>query len=140
MTLLEKRGVLIFESSKDMMSLLTGAFTKAGARVMEADCGRDAASIIDGEDPDVVCLDLTRQDSSGWSVLQSIRDSQPYMLARTIALIANPCDRPESELLEDCRTVSVLKPLFAVNLVAQACRALRRPAQSARTWKGAITP
>ncbi len=123
--MLDGQRILVFEPSKDMMSMLAGVLAKAGAVILEAGGKQDAVRIIGSRDPDLICLDLTKHGSDGWGVLQFIRDSQPYMLPKTIALVGDSFDWPQGRLLQDCQIVDILKPLFAVNLLAQACRASR---------------
>lgn len=110
--------------------MLTGVLAKAGALVMRANRQQDAIAVISSRDPELVFLDLARQDSDGWNVLRFIRESQPYMLPKTIAMIGNSCDWFQGQLLQDCQTVDMLQPFFVVNLVAKACRALRNNCES----------
>jgi DNA-binding NtrC family response regulator len=115
---------LVVDSSKDMTSLLANVFSNVGACVTEANRGEDAMVFLNRGDFDVIFLDLTMPESDGWKALQFIRESHPYMLARTIVLTADRHDRQAADSLSDCRIACMFKPFLLVNLVSQASRAV----------------
>jgi CheY-like chemotaxis protein len=65
--------VLVVDDERTLRSVLRTRLKLAGYRVLEADTGEDALSMLDQEKPDVMLLDLRLPVVDGWGVLEELR-------------------------------------------------------------------
>jgi len=65
--------VLVVDDDPSMRRLIRVHLEAAGLEVEEAACGRSAIESIERSPPDLVCLDLTLPDVSGWKVCEFVR-------------------------------------------------------------------
>src|SRR5580765_2505055 len=67
--------VLIVDDNPDSIMVLRTILESKGFKVLSASNGREALSVMDGEIPDAVLLDVMMPDLSGIDVLKRMRGS-----------------------------------------------------------------
>lgn len=67
------RRVLIVDDEPDIRLLIRINLLAAGYEVLEAGNGREAIDILEGEEPDLVLLDLRLPELDGWDVLEHLK-------------------------------------------------------------------
>ncbi len=77
--------MLVIESDPGVRQLVSTSLTQAGYAVLEASRGRDGIQAVHQNRPDLVVLDETLSDLSGWEVLARIRETSdgPVLLLTT---------------------------------------------------------
>ena len=65
--------VLVVDDERTLRTVLRTRLKLAGYRVLEADTGEDALSMLEREKPDVVLLDLRLPVIDGWGVLEHLQ-------------------------------------------------------------------
>lgn len=68
------RRVLIVDDEPDIRLLIRINLLAAGYEVLEAGNGREAIDILEGEEPDLVLLDLRLPELDGWDVLEHLKE------------------------------------------------------------------
>jgi CheY-like chemotaxis protein len=76
--------VLVVDDSRDVADMLVEVFTQHGHQASAAYSGAQGLAAIDAFAPDVVFMDLSMPDMSGFEVAATLRDKGP----REFALIA----------------------------------------------------
>lgn len=68
------RRVLIVDDEPDIRLLIRVNLVAAGYEVLEAENGREALDLVEGEEPDLVLLDLRLPGLDGWEVLEQLKE------------------------------------------------------------------
>ena len=115
--------ILVVDDSPEMTTLVADIFTAAGATVKQANCGSEAVLQIGGGEFDVLILDLSMPEISGYMILRFLKRSHPEFLARTIVMTAtSPQDGQALAEVEKYQVASLFKPFAIARLVGTACR------------------
>jgi DNA-binding response OmpR family regulator len=94
-----KVQVLVVDDDPPMRKLVRGYLEKMGMQVEEASCGAAAISHLSKNRPDLVCLDLTLPEFSGFDICDFIR-SRPELEKVPVLMISArklPGDRALAE-------------------------------------------
>ena len=73
---MNKLQVLVVDDEWNMRNLLRIYLAKNGFHVIEAKNGHEALSVMDGEDVDLIILDVMMPDMDGWDVCRKIRQTK----------------------------------------------------------------
>lgn len=82
------RRVLIIEDDADNLDLVSFLVQRAGHQVFRASNGPDGINLAREYLPDLVLLDISMPDMSGWEVAQILRDEPATAQIRLVALSA----------------------------------------------------
>jgi DNA-binding response OmpR family regulator len=120
--------ILIIEDDETVRALLRRAFTRSGARVVEAEDGSAGMRAIYSDQPDAVLLDIEMPNIDGFGALERIRDltDVPVMM-----LTASDDKDVKLRAFEGGADDYVTKPFDMEELVART-RALARRRGKAR--------
>ncbi len=134
-----QRTVLVVEDSP-LFRKMVGEFLHAlGVRhIMEAANGRSALEQLASSRPDLVCLDLTLPDVSGYDVCEYIR-GQPELAGLPVLMISargTLLDRAQAE--EVGADGYLTKPFSQEEFVQQVLRLLARPGVAASGGKSDV--
>jgi len=85
-----KRRVLLLDDDPSMQRLVSKVLKGEGYRVDAFLTGRDALRAIEGNDYDVLLLDLMMPHEGGITVIRELRTKKPELLKRALVLTASP--------------------------------------------------
>ena len=68
--------VLIVEDTLELAEIMRATLERINLRVFHASHGTTALELFEAEPPDLVLLDIALPDTSGWKVLDTIREMQ----------------------------------------------------------------
>ncbi len=75
-----QRHILIVDDEDDVRSMMADMVASQGHEVLQAGCGRDAISLLEGgEKVDLVLTDLGMPGMTGWEVARAIRSRWPLL-------------------------------------------------------------
>jgi len=116
------RCVLVVDDDPSIRLLLVTFLRRRGLRVLEARDGREALVRMRAGDVDLVTLDLTMPEVSGWQVL-GIRAADPLLRQIPIIVVSakNECDVTSGIL--DKNVYAVIEKPFDLDVFAAAVMA-----------------
>ncbi|MFW6369250.1 MAG: response regulator transcription factor [Myxococcota bacterium] len=96
-----RRKVVLVEDDPDARDLLCALLGRMGFEVWPASDGRAGLSLVESHKPDLVCLDLSLPNISGFEVCQTIRGNVAHAGTRVLVTTArlSPQDRALAENL-----------------------------------------
>jgi diguanylate cyclase (GGDEF)-like protein len=122
-------SVLLVLSDESECTAAAGWLGSAGLRVTATANAHDAAQALDGEQPDVVVLDLALPDAAGAALVRMIRRTGRLRLTPVIALTDQDTDTERERALEAGVDDVMLRPLsqsrLTSALIHRAARARR---------------
>jgi CheY-like chemotaxis protein len=134
-----QRTVLVVEDSPLFRKMVSEFLHTLGVRrIMEASNGRSALEQLASSRPDLVCLDLTLPDVSGYDVCEYIR-GQPELAGLPVLMISargTLLDRAQAE--EVGADGYLTKPFTQEEFAQQVLRLLARPAVAASGGKSDV--
>lgn len=83
------RRVLIVDDEPDIRLLIRINLVAAGYEVLEVGSGREAIDFIEGEEPDIVLLDLRLPELDGWEVLEHLKERGVIERVPVVAISAH---------------------------------------------------
>ncbi|MGH2747219.1 MAG: response regulator [Actinomycetota bacterium] len=83
------RRVLIVDDEPDIRLLIRINLVAAGYEVLEAGNGREAIDFLEGQEPDLVLLDLRLPELDGWEVLEHLKERGVAERVPVIAISAH---------------------------------------------------
>jgi len=117
--------VLVVEDSPPLRRVLSDLLRSQGfTRVVEAPSGRAAKQLLAGERPDLVCVELTLPDISGYDVCEHIR-ATPGLETLPVLVLSErtqPVDRAQAE--EAGASGYLIKPFTAEEFQQQVERVM----------------
>jgi CheY-like chemotaxis protein len=134
-----QRTVLVVEDSPLFRKMVGGFLHALGVlRVLEASNGRSALEQLAQSRPDLVCLDLTLPDVSGYDVCEYIR-GQPELAGLPVLMISargTLLDRAQAE--EVGADGYLTKPFTEEEFITEVVRLLARAAEGAPGGKSDV--
>jgi CheY-like chemotaxis protein len=103
--------LLIVENDKVYRQFLSMALELAGYRAQAAGSGAEAIDILQSILPDLVLLDLTMPEISGWDVLHFMRDQISLRPVPVVILTANADDTTRRQTLAEHANGLLVKPV-----------------------------
>ncbi len=141
MTLLDlerpKKKIAVVEADEDYLHLILATLTDCRSEFVSAGNGRAALELIREERPDLVILDLTLPDMSGWEVFIELRAGTPHAAAFPpfiiLADVGTRIDRTFSLLVAQVNDYQ-LKPFLPSRLRHSVRHALKLDQPERREW------
>lgn len=118
-------SILVVEDDAPMRRFLRAALSNEGYRVVEADTGRGAMSIILARPPDLVLLDLGLPDVDGMGILARVREWSQLPI---VILSARGQEADKVDALNSGADDYLTKPFGVPELLARVRVALRHAA------------
>jgi two-component system cell cycle response regulator DivK len=114
-------NILYVEDNPDNMLLVKRVLQARGYRVLEAPNGMDGLSIAEGQEVDLILLDINLPDITGYEVARRLRRSGKSELAYVpiIAITANALKGDAEKALEAGCDVYMSKPINIRELSAR---------------------
>jgi len=81
-------NVLVVDDEPDNLNLVADLLEFSGAKVLRAENGRQALTLFEHHQPNIVLLDLAMPDLDGWAVQQQLRARSDAACVPIIALTA----------------------------------------------------
>jgi len=108
-----EKNILYIEDNPDNMLLARRVLEAAGYRMLEAKNGLDGLSVAEGNDVDLILLDINLPDIDGYEVARRLRRSTKTQLAYVpiIAITANALKGDAEKALEAGCDVYMSKPI-----------------------------
>jgi two-component system alkaline phosphatase synthesis response regulator PhoP len=116
--------LLIVDDEKDILELLKYNLEKEGYRVLTAENGRDALSLVK-QQPDLVVLDIMMPEPDGWEVCREIRKDAATASIPIIFLTARDGEADEVIGLELGADDYITKPVRLRTFLARIKRVLK---------------
>ena len=108
-----EKNILYIEDNPDNMLLARRVLEAAGYRMLEARNALDGLSVAEGNDVDLILLDINLPDIDGYEVARRLRRSKKSQLAYVpiIAITANALKGDAEKALEAGCDVYMSKPI-----------------------------
>lgn len=90
--------ILVVDDEPDIRQLVQLNLELDGHRVLTAGNGQEALTVLEGEIPDVMLLDLNMPELDGWAVLQRIKDAGDTDVSQIPVLMLTAYDTPDSRV------------------------------------------
>ncbi|NDJ75640.1 MAG: response regulator [Chloroflexi bacterium] len=117
-------SLLLVDDEIPLLESLTLVLQLEGYQVQGATCGRDALTYMAIDPPDLVVLDLSMPDISGWEVLATMRADAELQHIPVVILTANCDDHTRRRVFEHDRTDLITKPADIPELIKVIQQAL----------------
>ena len=116
-----EKNILYIEDNPDNMLLARRVLEAAGYRMLEAKNGLDGLSVAEGNDVDLILLDINLPDIDGYEVARRLRRSKKSQLVYVpiIAITANALKGDAEKALEAGCDVYMSKPINVRELRAR---------------------
>lgn len=115
--------ILLVDDDGDWRALWRGALETAGHDVLESPSGDEALACLREQAVDLVLLDLTMPETSGWDVLQQVWTAEPA--APPIVVVTSIADESSELRARELGAVAyIAKPVDTDDLVALVGRVL----------------
>jgi DNA-binding response OmpR family regulator len=119
------QSVLVVEDDRPLSKAIQGALARVGCQVRVADtCAEGMASVAE-EVPELLVLDISLPDGTGWSVLDAIRRTDPEKRVPVVVISSDRLTR--AELKEHGIERFILKPFQMAYLVEVVLELLPPP-------------
>jgi two-component system, cell cycle response regulator DivK len=107
------KNILYIEDNPDNMMLARRVLESAGYHLLEAKNGLDGVSMAEGNDVDLILLDINLPDIDGYEVARRLRSSKKSLLAYVpiIAITANALKGDAERALSAGCDVYMSKPI-----------------------------
>jgi CheY-like chemotaxis protein len=92
-------SVMVVEDNAENREMMRRQLTKAGWRVIEAENGRRALSVLQVEQPSVILLDLMMPEMNGFEFLSELRQRPQWRTIPVIVLTAKDLTQEDRQLL-----------------------------------------
>lgn len=121
--------VLVVDDDEDLRLLVRKALTRAGHHVLEAESGQGGLEIAEGENPNLMILDLNMPGMDGFEVLRRLRAREAGRPMPVIVLTAQGDEESVSRSFQFGATDFLVKPFTPPQLDARvrACFAHAEP-------------
>jgi DNA-binding response OmpR family regulator len=119
--------VLIVDDNPDSIMVLRTILESKGFKVLSASNGREALSVMDGEIPDAVLLDVMMPDLSGIDVLKRMRGSAATARVPVILVTAKGQDEDLLDGYQHGADYYITKPCTAKQLLYGLSMVLGKP-------------
>lgn len=90
--------ILVVDDEPDIRQLVQLNLELDGHRVLTASNGNEALTVLEGELPDVMLLDLNMPELDGWAVLQRIKDAGDTDVSRIPVLMLTAYDTADNRV------------------------------------------
>lgn len=117
--------ILIAEDDTDISRLLSRILEAQGYQALQAFSGREALSLIEREEPDLLLLDLMLPGLSGEELLRKLREERRYSFP-VLILSAKSALGDKVALLKSGADDYITKPFEPEEVIARIQAALRR--------------
>ncbi|MEZ7204417.1 response regulator [Pseudoalteromonas sp. DY56-GL79] len=114
--------ILLIDDEEEIRRFIRLALKAEGLNYVEASTGREAMSVLKGELPDLVILDLGLPDFDGYSILKKIRETSKLPV---LILTARDQEAEKIKLLEGGANDYLTKPFSIKELVVRVKVLLR---------------
>ncbi len=117
--------ILVAEDDNTQRTLYADILEQAGYRVLQASDGLSSIALAREQRPDLVLVDVTMPDVSGWNVVRQLRDDYTLGALKVIMLtgLAESFDRDAS--IAAGADSHLTKPIAPVQLLSEIKRVLR---------------
>jgi DNA-binding response OmpR family regulator len=120
--------IMVVDDDQEMLDLLKDLLWLEGFKVVSTSDGREALTLLEEWQPDLVLLDIVMNELDGFQVLDLIREHSNIPVVMLTGRCEGPTLRKALNLGADDY---VTKPFSAVELVARIRAKLRRTVQAA---------
>lgn len=117
------KTILIVEDHQDSRELLADALEFTGYAVLQAGDGEEGERIALEQTPDLILLDISLPNKSGWEVVETLRNNDATRQTPIIALTAHARVQDENKALEAGCNQYLPKPVKPKQVI-QAIQAL----------------
>ncbi|MCG7552765.1 response regulator transcription factor [Pseudoalteromonas sp. Of11M-6] len=114
--------ILLIDDEEEIRRFIRLALKAEGLNYMEASTGKEAMSVLKGELPDLVILDLGLPDFDGYSILKKIRETSKLPV---LILTARDQEAEKIKLLEGGANDYLTKPFSIKELIVRVKVLLR---------------
>lgn len=123
--------VLIVEDTLELAEIMQVTLERINLRVFHASHGNKALELFETTQPDLVLLDIALPDTTGWKVLDTIREQQRGGIGPKIIVITAYGD-PANRLMGKLQGIHsyLIKPLTSDEIENTVRAALELPAAS----------
>jgi two-component system KDP operon response regulator KdpE len=116
--------ILIIEDNANIRGFIRTTLEIEGFRALETGSVREGLEAARREQPDLILLDLSLPDGTGWDFLEALREQPAARDARIVVLTASADHGMADRVMAAGATAFLTKPIAAGELVAHVRRAL----------------
>ncbi len=116
--------LLVVEDEEAYRQFLAMALQMEGYGVSTVESGEQALDFLRVQPPDLVILDLSMPNISGWDVLRFIRGSGPLARMPVLVLTANADEETRRRSYQEAATALLVKPASLDEILNAIDRAL----------------
>ncbi len=117
--------ILVVDDEPKNVKLLADLLTAKGYTTVTASSGREALAKVEGEQPDLVLLDVVMPEMSGYEVCQKIRENPSTEMLPVILVTALDPGEERAKGLDSGADDFLTKPINLVELLARVRSLLR---------------
>ena len=120
--------VLVVEDTVEMAEVIQITLERMNLKVFHETHGNTALNVFRDEKPDMIILDIGLPDTSGWQVLETIREEQPN-INNPVILVMTAYGDPANRLMGKLQGIYgyLIKPLTPDRIEKEVARALNLP-------------
>lgn len=130
-----KPSILCIEDHPDNMMLIRRIFRPESYNLIAARNGEEGLSIVEGQELDLILLDINLPDIDGYEITRRIRSSSKAGLKQIpiIAVTANAMKGDAQKAIDAGCTLYMSKPINIVQLAETVDALVHKPTQRATT-------
>lgn len=113
----ENKKILVIEDEVNIRNVISMYLKKEGFKVLEADDGYKALTIIEKEKPDLIILDVMLPGLSGHEIYKRIKSSEDTKNINIVILSANGQERKKFEGYPQKADLYEIKPFSPKQLI-----------------------
>ncbi|MBN1566093.1 MAG: response regulator [Anaerolineae bacterium] len=120
--------VLVVEDTVEMAEVIQVTLERMNLKVFHETHGNQALKVFRDEKPDMIILDIGLPDTSGWQVLETIREEQPN-INNPVILVMTAYGDPANRLMGKLQGIYgyLIKPLTPDRIEKEVAKALNLP-------------
>lgn len=113
--------ILMADDEDAVLEIMARRVANQGYKVVMARNGQEAWNLIKSEDPDIIILDLTMPEMTGWEVLAKIRKEPPSKKWQPVIIVSAQSEiedvregleaQADHYLIKPCRIEDILKSI-----------------------------
>ncbi len=118
--------ILIIEDNANIRGFIHTTLEIEGYRVLETGSMLEGLEVTRQEQPDLILLDLSLPDGTGWDFLEALREQPAAHDTQIVVLTASADHGMAERVIAAGATAFLTKPIAVGELVAQVRQALER--------------
>jgi signal transduction histidine kinase/CheY-like chemotaxis protein len=112
-----RKTILVTDDDPNQLSLMQDIYLPLGFKVVTASNGADCIQCVEDHKPDMILLDVSMPDMTGWEVVKTLQQKRASMVP-VVIISANPRSEAENNKLSHALGGYIMKPVNIPDLLA----------------------